>query len=174
VVDTVSKTDTSKNEFKRYTVQLTVVTKIYAPHLSSIEFVKKKEINNIIECYKKQENLSDDDLEILTHLDRGFKRDIFCRPYLPASPVSGALRDVISDAVVRSDPIILPKDKILIETKITPHYRMIAEYLAPVTLQFSVVAKIPKEYENKPIPIKIGGGASKGYGSSIIIFKPEQ
>jgi hypothetical protein len=166
-------TSNIKNEFKKYTVQLAVITRIYGPHLSSIEFIKKKQVNYIIECYKKQESLTEEDINLLTHLDRAFPRDAFCRPYLPMSPISGALRELAPDAVVRGEPIILPKDRIMIEARVTPKYRMMSEYLDPVVLQFTAFAKIPKEFENKQIQLKIGGGSAKGYGLSMITFKPD-
>jgi hypothetical protein len=164
----------SPSEFKKYTVEMVVVTRLYAPHLSSVEFIKKKEIKEIIECYKKDSDLSEEDLESLTHLDRGFPRDIMCRPYLSVAPVSGALREIAPDAIVRGDPIILPKDRIAIEVKTTPKYRMMSEYLEPVRLQFTAIARLPKDLENKPLQLKIGGGSAKGYGLTIVTFKPEQ
>ncbi len=167
-------TQNTKSEFKKYTVQLVVVTRLYSPHLSSNEPTKKKQVSYIIECYKKQEDLSQESIELLTHLDRAFPRDVFCRPYLAMSPISGALRELAPDAIVRGDPIILPKDRIMIEARVTPKYRMMAEYLDPVILQFSAMAKIPKEFENKQIQVRIGGGSAKGYGSSVITLKPDQ
>ncbi len=169
-----SKNKVENNEFKKYTVELTVLTKLYAPNLSSVEFIKEREIQNLIECYKRNNNISNDDLELLKHMDRAFPRDLLCRPYLSVAPISGALKEIIPDAIVRGDPVFLPSDKIMIEAKVTPRYRMMAEYLEPVKMQFTAFAKLPKDFENKPINIKIGGGSAKGYGFSIITFKPEQ
>jgi hypothetical protein len=162
-----------KADFKEYTAQLIVTTRLYAPYLSPIDFIKRKEIESVIECYKKMEKPTDDDLEILRHLDRAFRRDYFCRPYLPMSVLSGALREISSEVIVRGEALILPRDHVLVESKITPHYRMTAEYLEPAMVEFSVTAHLPKEIEGKTLQIRMGGGASKGYGAAIVTFKPD-
>nr|AHA92085.1 hypothetical protein [Los Azufres archaeal virus 2] len=164
---------TTKSDFKEYTIQLTVVTRLYAPYLSPLEFIRKKEIQSVLECYKKHENPTEDDLEVLSHLDRAFRRDFFCRPYVPMSMLSGALREVSPEIVVRGEVLILPREHVLVESKITPHYRMTAEYLEPTMLEFNAVARLPKELEGKPLQIRMGGGAAKGFGSAIVVFKPE-
>jgi len=163
-------------EFKPYKVELLIQTPYIAPALSPLKFVKKRQIEFIAECYRKQ-GVSDDDIETLKHLDRAFERDAECNAFIPGTVLSGALMNAPgNNSVIIKGQINIPKEVIAINAKQvtlggSQTSVMIYEYLPSGTKLSGVVsinAEIPKL-----LTVVLGAYRSKGYGKALLTFTPQ-
>lgn len=84
----------------RYLAVLYIHTDYVAPSLGS-GLSKKLKLNDIKAWYRKfVKDISDDDLEYIDHLDRGFKRDSAGNIVVFGDTISGAMRNIIPGVII--------------------------------------------------------------------------
>jgi len=160
------------DNFYIYDVTIEVVRPWYAPFLSDLKPVKKKQLDMLKECYAK---FYDDTsvIERVTHLDSAFHRDSECMPFVDGGVMSGALRSIgYKNAIVRG-VIYLPVDSILIDTRSvsvgTKRTAFNGEYVMPTAV---VNAKLQINMTDlTTAQLYVGQRRSKGYGMINAKFK---
>lgn len=152
-----------------------VVTRIMAPSLSDFSLTKRAMINYAINCWKKYvKDLTDDDIEVLSHLDRVFKRTgMFsgkvqsalpeCMPYIPGTSLSKSFRQTLKDqSIVVKGFLLLNYDNIGVDVE----YRETGAETYEFVLEGSVLETVIRL--NKKLPeefvINLGAKKDKGYG----------
>jgi len=161
-----------QNNFYLYDTTITVRRHIYAPYLSTVKILRKKQIEKITECYKQQYGDDEDLLELLQHIDNAFRRDSSCKPFLGGEIISAGLRSIgYGNAIVRGI-IYIPPENVLIESRIVTLKEKVStwnsEYIDPGT---EIKAKLQINLPDlKTAQIYIGQKRSKGYGLTDINF----
>ena len=154
---------TQTNEFVPVDLKLTVLTRIVAPKLS--DFRKSDEIAKLLECYKSvYQDLSDDEIELIKHIDRAFKRDALCRPWISTNVLSAAFREILNDQSITFRGVIFIDPKSIgIYAEKRPSGLEVYEYIKEGTTIDARVLVNSKELSG-PYIIMIGAKRTKGYG----------
>jgi len=148
-------------------LQIYVITPVYAPALSPIDVMKKRQIELLLKCYN---DLSDKEKETVKHIDYAFKRDALCRPYLNPSVISSVLRQNDHKNAIFRGTITIPKESIVIDVRSVVVNNKVTivteEYIMPGTIitGSGTVNIIPPSQ----LHVNIGRMREKGMGEVII------
>ena len=150
------------NEFIPVDVAISVITRVVAPWVS--DFRKSEEIGRLLNCYKKvYQDLDEDEIKLLQHIDRAFKRDATCTPWISSSVISAALKEATGDKTVNVRGIILVDPKLVgVYAEYRPTGLEIYEYIREGSILTSRML-INKRVEG-PFTVTIGAKRQKGYG----------
>lgn len=149
-------------EFIPVDVSITVITRVVAPWIS--KFKKAEEIGRLLDCYRKvYQDLNDDEIKLIQHIDRAFKRSAMCMPWISASVISAAIKESTGDKTVNVRGVIFVDPKLVgVYAEYRPTGLEIYEYIREGSILTSRML-INKRVEG-PITATIGAKRQKGYG----------
>ena len=150
------------NEFIPVDVTISVITRVVAPWVS--DFRKAEEIDRLLDCYKKvYQDLDEDEMKLIQHIDRAFKRDATCTPWISSSVISAALKEATGDKTINVRGVIFVDPKLVgVYAEYRPTGLEIYEYIREGSILTSRML-INKRVEG-PIMTSIGAKRQKGYG----------
>ena len=150
------------NGFVPVNLTLTVITRVVAPWIS--DFRKAEEISRLLDCYRKvYPDLDEDEVKLIQHIDRAFKRSAMCVPWISASVISSAIKEVTGDKTVNVRGIIFVDPKLIgVYAEYRPTGLEVYEYIregSVITSRMLINKKIEGSFTTS-----IGAKRQKGYG----------